>query len=53
LEVALAHSVGDNDTERAYPRGDLFEKRAQVMEAWSDYCDGDKSDNVVALKLAS
>jgi integrase len=53
LEVALAHSVGDNETERAYQRGDLLEKRAQVMEAWADYCDGAKSDNVVALKLAS
>jgi hypothetical protein len=53
LEVALAHSLGDNETERAYQRGDLLEKRAQVMEAWSDYCDGAKSDNVVALKLAS
>ena len=32
-EIALAHHVG-NDTERSYQRGDLLEKRRQLMEAW-------------------
>jgi integrase len=36
-EVALAHVVGD-ETERAYQRGDLFEKRKRLMQAWCDYC---------------
>jgi integrase len=31
-EVALAHTVGD-ETERAYQRGDLFERRRRVMTA--------------------
>lgn len=37
-EAALAHVVGD-DTERAYNRGDLFEKRRKLMDAWATYCD--------------
>lgn len=37
-EVALAHDVGD-ETEKAYQRGDLFEKRTRLMKAWSRYCD--------------
>jgi integrase len=35
-EKALAHVVGD-ETERAYQRGDLFEKRRKLMDAWSRY----------------
>jgi integrase len=37
IEAALAHMVGD-DTERAYQRGDLFEKRRRLMTAWAEYC---------------
>jgi integrase len=37
LEKALAHVVGD-ETEQAYDRGDLFEKRRQLMDAWAGYC---------------
>jgi integrase len=37
LEVALAHIVSDR-TEAAYRRGDLLEKRRQLMDAWADYC---------------
>jgi integrase len=36
-EVALAHLVGD-EVERAYQRGDLLEKRRELMEAWSSFC---------------
>jgi integrase len=35
-EAALAHIVGD-DTERAYQRGDLFEKRRKVMTEWGQF----------------
>ncbi|MGE8126823.1 tyrosine-type recombinase/integrase [Methylobacterium sp. NPDC080182] len=35
-EMALAHTVGDA-TERAYRRGDLFEKRRELMDAWASY----------------
>jgi integrase len=37
VEMALAHSVGDA-VEKAYRRGDLFEKRRKLMQAWSDFC---------------
>ena len=35
-EAALAHVVGD-DTERAYQRGDLFEKRRKLMAEWGQF----------------
>jgi integrase len=37
VEAALAHAVG-NKTVAAYARGDLFEKRARLMQAWADFC---------------
>ena len=37
-EAALAHAVGD-DTERAYARGDLLERRRQLMVAWAEFLD--------------
>ena len=36
-EMALAHAVGDK-VEAAYRRGDLFEKRRRLAEAWATYC---------------
>jgi integrase len=36
-EMALAHAVSDK-VEAAYRRGDLFEKRRQLMAAWVRYC---------------
>lgn len=36
-EHALAHSL-PNKVEAAYRRGDLFEKRVPLMDAWADYC---------------
>ena len=36
-EMALAHTVGDK-VEAAYRRGDLFEKRRLLMNAWAEYC---------------
>jgi integrase len=37
IDMALAHQVGDK-VEAAYRRGDLFEKRRQLMYAWCGYC---------------
>lgn len=37
-EHALAHSLPDK-VEAAYRRGDLLDKRVQLMQAWSDFCD--------------
>ena len=36
VEMALAHAI-PNGVEAAYRRGDLFEKRRQLMEDWSAY----------------
>jgi integrase len=54
IEKALSHVVGD-ETERAYDRGDLFERRRQLMEQWAEYCaskPGLGGANVVPLKSA-
>jgi integrase len=50
-EAALAHVVGDK-VEAAYRRGDLFEKRRRLMEAWAEYCEtGDQEANVVPIHV--
>ena len=50
-EMALAHNVG-NAVERAYQRSKLFQKRAELMEAWGRFCTG--SDvTVVALRASA
>jgi integrase len=36
-EMALAHTI-ENEVERAYRRGDLFQKRRNLMDAWAAYC---------------
>jgi integrase len=36
-EMALAHVVSDK-VEAAYRRGDLFQKRRQLAEAWAKFC---------------
>jgi integrase len=51
IDMALAHAVGDK-VEAAYRRGDLFEKRRRLMEAWAKYVTTTPvpiSDKVVAL----
>jgi integrase len=37
-EAALGHAIPDV-VERAYRRGDLFDKRARLMADWSAYCE--------------
>jgi integrase len=36
-EVALAHTVG-SAVEKAYRRGDMFERRRRLMEDWTEWC---------------
>lgn len=43
-EMALAHSIKDK-TEAAYRRGDLFEKRRELMAAWDHYIQGKEHNN--------
>jgi integrase len=50
VEAALAHVVGDA-TEQAYQRGDVFEKRRKLMDAWATYCaKSPQSASVIDLK---
>jgi integrase len=51
-EAALAHAVGDK-VEAAYRRGDLFQKRRELMNAWAAYCElkaDDRPNNLVQLR---
>jgi integrase len=41
-EAALAHAVA-NRVEAAYRRGDLFEKRRKLMDAWAAFCSAPKA----------
>jgi integrase len=52
-EMALAHAIG-NDTEAAYRRGDLFDKRRNLMQEWAAFITTapSKGDNVSTLKRA-
>ena len=48
-EAALAHVI-ENKAEAAYRRGDLFDKRRKLMEAWAVYCASPKAGKVVAFR---
>src|SRR5262245_5942795 len=49
-EMALAHAI-PSAVEAAYRRGDLFDKRRKLMDAWAAYCAKVETDagKVVAL----
>ncbi|QOZ70288.1 tyrosine-type recombinase/integrase [Bradyrhizobium arachidis] len=53
-EVALAHKVG-NETERAYSRSDMLEKRRHMMQDWANFLYGKRaqSDNVIDMTTAT
>ena len=49
-EMCLSLAIGDK-VEAAYRRGDLFEKRQQLMDEWARYCYQPKAKgNVVKLR---
>lgn len=51
-EVALAHKVG-NAVEASYRRGDMVEKRRDMMAAWAAFLTGRETvDNVVSITRA-
>ena len=45
-EAALAHTIPDA-VERAYRRGDLFEKRSALMDDWANYCTNEEAGRKV------
>ena len=50
--MALAHTVGDK-VEAAYRRGDLFEKRREIMAAWANFIERDKAAIVVPMQTTA
>ena len=52
-EMALAHTIGDK-VEAAYRRGDLFDKRRKIMEAWAMFCSTAQNsdiDNITPFRM--
>ncbi len=47
-ERALAHKTED-ETQRAYARGDLLAKRTKLMNAWANFIEPKAGSNVIAL----
>ncbi len=54
IEMALAHSIG-NDTVEAYRRGDLFDKRRQLMADWAAFIETKTTTggNVIPIQQAA
>ena len=50
-EIALAHWQGD-ETERAYQRSDMLERRRAMMESWAAFLSDQRtlSSNVVEFR---
>lgn len=50
-EMALAHTIS-NKVEKAYRRGNLLERRRQLLQEWQDYCFSKTVGNVLEMKSA-
>jgi integrase len=51
-EHALAHRISDK-AEAAYRRGDQFEKRRKLMEAWANFCEPVEAGKIVTLRATA
>jgi integrase len=52
VEASLAHVTG-NKVEQVYQRGDMFQKRRRLMNAWAEYRGKPApADNIVSLRSA-
>jgi hypothetical protein len=51
--MALAHTIG-NKAEAAYRRGDLMDKRRELMAAWAGYAGSHDAagDNITPIRKA-
>jgi hypothetical protein len=49
--MALAHMVGSK-VEAAYRRGDMFDKRRRLMEAWDEFCTQQLATGAVVPRAA-
>jgi integrase len=50
-EMSLAHTIR-NKVESAYRRGNLRERRRELLQDWQNYCLSDRENNVLELKVA-
>ena len=50
--MALAHQI-ESGVEKAYRRGDLFDKRRELMNAWARFCTNAGDADVVPLRTAT
>ena len=50
VEMALAHAI-PSGVEASYRRGDLFEKRRELMQEWAYYCSKPDTANGVVVPL--
>ena len=52
-EMALAHTI-ENKVERAYRRGDMFDKRRRLMDDWAAFCARGEGagENVTPIRAA-
>jgi integrase len=49
VEASLAHAIGGK-VEQAYRRGDLFDKRRKLMDAWAAYSAAPAAGKVVGFR---
>ena len=49
-EPGTLWALGSIAAEAAYRRGDLFDKRRKLMDAWAGYCATPKTGKVVAFR---
>jgi hypothetical protein len=50
--MAIAQTIGDK-VEAACRRGDIFDKRRQLAEAWARYCEAQSASVTVLLAANS
>lgn len=50
VEMALAHAISSK-VEKAYRRGDLFEKRKKLMSDWAEYCSKIIKENAKVIEF--
>jgi len=51
VEMALSHAI-PSATEKAYRRGNMFDKRRKLMDAWAAYCAKVETDTAKVVALA-
>jgi hypothetical protein len=49
--MALAHAI-PSAVEAAYRRGDLFEKRRRLMDAWAEFCTKPTASGATVISIA-